>query len=262
MSTSAGCGAARRCRGTRTFAGPVALLLALLASLSFGARANAAPEEEGIHKIQHVVMIMQENRSFDSYFGTYPGANGIPVGHLRAGPDQRRLRPRPSTTPPTRTAAARTAPKRRPPTSTAAAWTASSNRRRAARKLKCTGTNPECSCVQRRTEEGGETPPQGNCIDVMGYHDAREIPNYWTYAQNFVLQDNMFESAASWSLPGAPATWSPAGRRTASKGDTNPLDCENSLDPRLPARRGAGRSSPAKRRTPGPTSPTCCTRPT
>ena len=27
----------------------------------------------------------------------------------------------------------------------------------------------------------------------MGYHDAREIPNYWTYAQNFVLQDDMFE---------------------------------------------------------------------
>src|SRR5437588_3573983 len=32
----------------------------------------------GIHKIQHVVVIMQENRSFDSYFGTYPGADGIP----------------------------------------------------------------------------------------------------------------------------------------------------------------------------------------
>src|ERR1043166_7202710 len=34
----------------------------------------------GIHKIQHVVMIMQENRSFDSYFGTYPGADGSPSG--------------------------------------------------------------------------------------------------------------------------------------------------------------------------------------
>src|SRR5579859_2157990 len=29
----------------------------------------------GIHKIRHVVVIMQENRSFDSYFGTYPGAD-------------------------------------------------------------------------------------------------------------------------------------------------------------------------------------------
>ena len=32
----------------------------------------------GIHKIRHVVIIMQENRSFDEYFGTYPGADGIP----------------------------------------------------------------------------------------------------------------------------------------------------------------------------------------
>jgi phospholipase C len=35
----------------------------------------------GIHKIKHVVVIMQENRSFDSYFGTFPGANGIPARH-------------------------------------------------------------------------------------------------------------------------------------------------------------------------------------
>src|SRR6266571_1329004 len=33
----------------------------------------------GMHKIKHVVVIMQENRSFDSYFGTYPGADGIPM---------------------------------------------------------------------------------------------------------------------------------------------------------------------------------------
>ena len=28
--------------------------------------------------ITHVIIIMQENRSFDAYFGTYPGANGFP----------------------------------------------------------------------------------------------------------------------------------------------------------------------------------------
>src|SRR5438445_184662 len=32
----------------------------------------------GIHKIKHVIVIMQENRSFDHYFGTYPGADGLP----------------------------------------------------------------------------------------------------------------------------------------------------------------------------------------
>src|SRR5471032_1439626 len=43
--------------------------------------AGAPPTAEGIHKIQHVVVIMQENRSFDSYFGTYPGADGIPMAN-------------------------------------------------------------------------------------------------------------------------------------------------------------------------------------
>src|SRR5579864_6454008 len=33
----------------------------------------------GINKIKHIVIIMQENRSFDSYFGTFPGADGIPM---------------------------------------------------------------------------------------------------------------------------------------------------------------------------------------
>src|SRR5450756_2319368 len=38
------------------------------------------PGQSGdIHKIQHVIIIMQENRSFDTYFGTYPGADGIPM---------------------------------------------------------------------------------------------------------------------------------------------------------------------------------------
>ncbi len=35
----------------------------------------------------------------------------------------------------------------------------------------------------------------------MGYHDATEIPNYWAYAQQFVLQDHMFPSVGSWSQP-------------------------------------------------------------
>ena len=34
----------------------------------------------GADPIKHIVVIMQENRSFDNYFGTYPGANGIAKG--------------------------------------------------------------------------------------------------------------------------------------------------------------------------------------
>src|SRR5438105_7046285 len=59
---------------------PRILVLVCLGGLTAAAgRAGAAPAatEMGIHKIHHVVVIMQENRSFDSYFGTYPGADGI-----------------------------------------------------------------------------------------------------------------------------------------------------------------------------------------
>jgi len=38
-------------------------------------------------------------------------------------------------------------------------------------------------------------------ISVMGYHTGTDLPNYWTWAHNFVLQDHMFQPDASWSLP-------------------------------------------------------------
>jgi hypothetical protein len=47
-------------------------------SASTGPSSHVVP---GIHKIKHVIVIMQENRSFDSYFGTFPGADGIPMEH-------------------------------------------------------------------------------------------------------------------------------------------------------------------------------------
>jgi phospholipase C len=37
--------------------------------------------------------------------------------------------------------------------------------------------------------------------DVMSYHTARSIPNYWAYARNYVLQDRMFGPTDSWTLP-------------------------------------------------------------
>src|SRR2546423_6328691 len=60
------------------------LLLTVLAAagavVSTGAAGRADPAQD-LQKIRHVVVIMQENRSFDHYFGTYPGAKGIPMRH-------------------------------------------------------------------------------------------------------------------------------------------------------------------------------------
>jgi len=63
-------------------------------------------------------------------------------------------------------------------------------------------------------------------VDVMGWHDAREIPNYWTYAHDFVLQDHMFEPNASWSLPAhlfMVSAWS------AHCGSSDPSSCVNNI---------------------------------
>jgi phospholipase C len=60
----------------------------------------------------------------------------------------------------------------------------------------------------------------------MGYHDAREIPNYWTYARDFTLNDHLFEPVASWSLPDhlyMVSAWS------ASCTSSAPTSCTNNI---------------------------------
>jgi phospholipase C len=151
----------------------------------------------GIHKIRHIVIIMQENRSFDSYFGTFPGADGIPPGVCEPDPVNGGC----------------VAPFHDPSdlnyggphgVSNASADIDSGRMDgfvpQAEAGMGCSTTNPDCSPCNQPVAGQGQTP-QSACIDVMGYHDAREIPNYWTYAEDFVLQDHMFEPDASWSLP-------------------------------------------------------------
>ena len=56
-----------------------AIVVAIGTVAGVGLAGSGKPQiDPGIHKIKHVVVIMQENRSFDSYFGTYPGAAGLP----------------------------------------------------------------------------------------------------------------------------------------------------------------------------------------
>jgi len=51
------------------------------------AAASISPAGSDLGAIEHVVFLMQENRSFDHYFGTYPGVRGFddrPGGNLGA----------------------------------------------------------------------------------------------------------------------------------------------------------------------------------
>jgi phospholipase C len=157
--------------------------------------AGGACGATGIHKIRHVVMIMQENRSFDSYFGTYPGADGIPMKNgvpTVCVPDPAAgtcVRPYHDT------ADTNSGGPHGLPNSIADVNGGAMNGfiSQAERAGACAPNDPNC---------GHTCPPgQQGCTDVMGYHDASEIPNYWTYARDFVLQDHMFEPVDSWSLP-------------------------------------------------------------
>jgi phospholipase C len=172
---------------------------------------------QGIHKIQHIVIVMQENRSFDSYFGTYPGANGIPrdsAGNFTV------CMPDPE-------AHSCIKPYHDPrdldfdaPHSANSAITDINGGRMNGFVAEAEAVRPNC-----------KDPLNPNCTftsraDVMGYHDAREIPNYWQYASNFVLQDRMFGPNASWSLPAhlfMVSEWS------ALCSTNDPMSCKNAI---------------------------------
>src|SRR2546425_682698 len=178
-----------------------------------------SPNQSGdIHQIKHVVVIMQENRSFDHYFGTYPGASGFPVKNGKFGacvndPKSGKC------VYPFHTGADKNYGGPHGQTDATAVidggkmdgFIADAERG----KSGCASTNdPAC---------GGN----GSTTDVMGYHDAREIPNYWAYAQNFVLQDAMFQPNASWSLPEHLFMVSEWSAKCTQQGD--PMSCQNEL---------------------------------
>jgi len=168
--------------------------------------------------IKHIVMIMQENRSFDQYFGTFPGANGIPMQNgvpTVCAPD-------PSTNECVK------------PYHDSNDVNAGGPHAAAAAVTDINGGKMDGFIVAFRSAQKGCTNPTtpgcalGNLPDVMGWHDAREIPNYWAYAQNFVLQDRMFEPNSSWSLPAHLFMVSAWSASCTVPGDA--MSCVNALD--------------------------------
>jgi phospholipase C len=67
----------------------------------------------------------------------------------------------------------------------------------------------------------------------MGYKTGADIPNYWTYARHFVLQDHMFQPDTSWSLPSHLYLVSGWSAKCARRGD--PSSCKSAVqDPGSP----------------------------
>ncbi|MGH7777302.1 MAG: alkaline phosphatase family protein [Candidatus Dormibacterales bacterium] len=175
--------------------------------------------EVGIHKIRHVIIIMQENRSFDEYFGTFPGADGLP----RAGGRFTSCVPDPATHRCMR------------PYHDGADVNGGGPHAAPNAVGDIDGGRMDGFIAQAERQQTfcvpGSTDPtcrfQGR-LDVMGWKDARDIPNYWTYARTFSLQDRMFESNASWSLPEHLFLVSEWSARCSDVYD--PMSCRNALN--------------------------------
>ena len=160
---------------------------------------------QGIHKIQHIVVIMQENRSFDQYFGTYPGANGLPTSNGQFSV----CVPNPATT-------QCVYPYHDPNDRTAGGPHGSSN---ASADINGGAMNGFIGQAQTKLKPSN---------DVMGYKDAREIPNYWAYAQNYVLQDSLFQPNASWSFP--QHLYMVSGWSASCSSPSDPMSCTTNIN--------------------------------
>ncbi len=142
-------------------------------STPVSSNATAVPTQIPTGPIKHIVFFIKENRTFDNYFGTYPGANGattainsqgmtVPLHHQADQiPDIDH----------------------------------SSN---GARMAYDNGKMDRFDLLRSAAARGSTGPYANNSLTQFYQSD---IPNYWTYAQNFVLGDNMFSSLMGPSFP-------------------------------------------------------------
>jgi phospholipase C len=187
------------------------------------------PEPAGIFKLDHLIFVVQENRSFDHYFGMYPGAdglslvNGMPTNcvpdavlgrdscvfvstmdRFKGGPHDRR-----SALTAINGGAMNGFIQALPPTTR---W-----------------------CVERAEAVcapflGPEQQP-----DVLSTLTRATIPNYWAYADRFVLQDRMFAPTDGWTLPAHLFLVSGWSAYCFDPGD--PMSCVSNVDLKEEAQR-------------------------
>jgi phospholipase C len=198
-----------------------AMALAASALLGTGSRsvetpAAAAPPDP-VGKIKHIIVVMQENRSFDHYFGTFPGADGIPMKNGE-----------PSVCVPDRKAGICWKPFHDTRLRHNGGPHGAKNAKGDIHGGKMDGFIEQAHDAPHRCHNPNDPVcSPASSLDVMGYHDAREIPNYWEYARQFVLQDRMFEPNSSWSLP--EHLFMVSGWSARCSEANNPFSCRNAL---------------------------------
>ena len=119
--------------------------------------------------IQHIVILVKENRSFDNYFGTFPGADGTRVGRLSDG---------------------RVVPLLHGPDHTLLDIAHQGD---AARVAVADGHMDGFDRLPGAIQDG-----QNIALSQLYQSD---IPNYWAYARTFTLDDHFFSTILGPSFP-------------------------------------------------------------
>ena len=161
-------------------------------------------------KVRYVFVLFQENRSFDHYFGTFPGANGL----FSDGPASRSAADTPGFVQPlmgTDGAQGSISPFRIGPAQHAADLDdVDHGHVRMAAKMNLQGLVPRMDRFAL-VEEAKYAPPGARPSAkarqfgelAMAYMDCDTIPFLWSYASRFTLFDNIFQTIIGPSTPNA-----------------------------------------------------------
>jgi phospholipase C len=188
--------------------------LALLTGLAVSLGPSLAPGYAGstsapVTPIEHLVVIFQENISFDHYFGTYPKALNP------AGEPQFRARPGTPTVNGFTNALLFRNPNLNPANGTGA-----TNPFRLSRAQAVTADqNHDYTAEQQAFDVGaldlfpefvgtaGPPPTEGGVFMTnglnLGYFDGNTVTAFWNYAQHFAMSDNSFSTTFGPSTVGA-----------------------------------------------------------
>ncbi|HUZ39116.1 MAG TPA: alkaline phosphatase family protein [Streptosporangiaceae bacterium] len=174
-----------------------------LAGTAAAVAATTAPIQHHDHgggtatPIQHLVVIFQENVSFDHYFGTYPHAantDGNPFHALPQTPDVNGLTPALLTASPNSANPQRLTP--------AQALTCDQNHGYSAEQ-KAEDNGLMDKFVQFTNNSGCSAPNYSAPGLVMDYYDGNTLTGLWNYAQHYAMSDNFWDTTFGPSTPGA-----------------------------------------------------------
>ena len=200
--------------------------LSVIAAASLGAAlalpyaAAAAPPSVTATPIEHLVVIFQENVSFDHYFGTYPNATnagGSPFQARPGTPSIDGLTPALLNNNPNGVN-----PRRYDPTNINDVLTCDQDHNYNDEQRAFDGGAMDLF-PQTVGQGAGSSPTGIPCVagDVMNYYDGNSVTALWNYAQRYAMSDNSYGTTFGPSSPGA---------INLASGDTGGVDMSHTVN--------------------------------